>query len=135
MAKKHKHHDSRIEIDTALPVGQALSLCRETVETQRSLRLSDEYADGFSALVKNEFGIVQLHFTVSAAQNGERTSVSTKLQEYQTFQNTVYLIPVGPKMISGYGAYRNFMNALAQVFPAADPMAHCAIIEREETAS
>ena len=140
MAKKHKYHDSRIEIDTALPVDQVLDLSKRTAVTQPGVRLANahedrSHEDGFSAVVKNAFGITQLTFSVHATGNGVRTSASTKLEDYMTSQTTVYLIPVGPKLIGGYGEYRRFMGALEQVIRAADPTARCTIIEREDIAS
>ncbi|NLI86213.1 MAG: hypothetical protein GX440_12675 [Propionibacterium sp.] len=135
MAKKHKYHDSRIEIDTALPVDRLLDLSKQTAETQPGVHLADEHTDGFSAAVKNAFGITNLTFSVHATGNGVRTSASTRLDDYMTSQTTVYLIPVGPKLIGGYGEYRRFMGALEQVVRAADPTARCTIIEREDIAS
>lgn len=134
MAKEHKYHRSRIEIDTALDPAQVLDLARQAVGTENSLRVDGEYGDGFSVLLRNVFGIKIMHFTVHARREGERTQAVSRLQEYSTSQQTVLFIPVSPKTIDGYGTYRRFMSTLQGVIQAADPAARCSILEQEVAA-
>ena len=131
MAKEHKYHHSRIEIDTSLPVERALNLATQTVETQRGVRLVDAGGEAVSAAITNLLGGRLVHFTVKARQSGGMTRISTELVQYRTSQQTVFFIPVGPKSIEGYSVYRGYMRALQQVVQAADPSARCTITERE----
>lgn len=129
MAKEHKYHHSRVEIDTALSAQLVLQYARQTVDTQKSLRLDDEYESAFSVLVKNWAGVTMVHFTVEASAHGNRTHVVTCLREYRTSQTTYFFVPVAPKTVEGYAEYRSFMRAFAAVIEAADPSAIHAIIE------
>lgn len=132
MAKEHKYHRSRIEIDTSLPPARVLELAKQTIEAQRNVQLIAEDESQLLAVVKSIVGMKILHFTVTARAEGERTTVHTTIERYTTSQQTVLVfIPVGPKSMEGYSAYRTYMNSLQQVITAADPSARCTITERE----
>lgn len=130
MAREHKYHHSRLTIDTALPPEEALQLAHQTIETQRSVRLTGRVEGQILAHVKDLLGGKLLQFTVSAAPGASRTAVITEIVSYQTSQDTVLFIPIGPKLMDGYSAYRNYMRALQQVVTAADSGARCEIAER-----
>lgn len=132
MAKEHKYHRSRIEIDTALPVARLLDLARQTGESQRSVTVLGADAESVAFVFRNVFGVKLLTFAVHAREASGRTHGTTELLSYQTSQSTVFFIPVGPKLIEGYGEYRRYVSALKQVVEAADPSARCTVIERED---
>lgn len=129
--KKHKYHNSRIEIDTALPPERVLDLARQTIETLHSVKIVG--GDHYSVLgaVKSLIGLKIMTFDTVVTRNGPRTQVVTSMLEYNTTQQTMYFIPISPKSIDGYSAYRKYMNALEQAVRTADPSARSIIIERE----
>lgn len=132
MAKEHKYHRSHIEIDTALSQDRALELVRQALATRKGLVLDEQDGKRIVVVLKNAFGFPLLHFDVTATQSGSCTRLTTSLLDYKTSQMTyLYFIPMGPKTIEGYGEYRRFMNALQEVFAAADPSARSAVIERD----
>ncbi len=131
MAKAHKYSRSRLEIDTSLPGDRALDLARQAIETQSGVHLAGTGDGSLLATIKSWAGVKLLQFRVSGRPAGGRTRVATEILDYRTSQMTYLFIPVGPKSMEGYGAYRNYMKALQQVVQAADPSARCAITERD----
>ena len=132
MAKEHKFHNSRVEVDTALSVEKSLDIVRRALATRSNLEIVGQSADSLTVKRKGMLGDQIMLFSVNAASNGTRTTVVTNLDEYKTEQmKYMYLIPMGPRTIVGYGDYRRVMRLLQETFQASDPTARCAVIERD----
>lgn len=132
MSKEHKHHNSRIEITTALSVERALEVVRRTIETQSNLHLVGGAEGILSVHVKSWMSAVQISFVISAESEGDVARLASDILEYRTAQDRLlYIIPMGPVTMVGYKDYKRFMEALAHTVNAADPSARTQIIEQE----
>lgn len=130
MAKEHKYHHSRIEIDTALTPEQALDYARQVAETVKAARYRGDYEGGVALEIKSVFGLSLIDYSVEAKTHGKRTHVVSTLDGYRTSQSTFMFVPVSPKTIEGYGEYKRYLRTLASVIAAADPTAIHVMVEQ-----
>lgn len=130
MAKDHKYHRARIEVDTSLSVDQVLRFAEEVINTQKGFQFIGREDNMISVLMKSWAGLTLLTFTVEAFSVGARTHAITEIQSYHTNQMTVlYFIPIGPREMTAYRPYRRYLQAFEQVTLAADAQARTAIID------
>ncbi|MFT4231777.1 MAG: hypothetical protein QM606_03245, partial [Leucobacter sp.] len=113
MPRTHKNHRSRIEVDTALPVEEALRIARESLAVQRSLRFAEEREGGFVAVLRNWVGHRVLSFSVDAREADGRTRMASRLLDYAVEQRGLALVPASARAIEGYGIYLDYLRAVS----------------------
>lgn len=132
MARPHKYHHSRIEIETTLPPDQVADIVCNVIDMQKPLQLSKRDDHSISVIVKSFVGVSLMSFRVVLTSNAAgRTRAVSEMTEYTTSQRTYFFIPIAPRFIDGYSEYRRFMRSFKQVVEGSDPTAQCTIIEQE----
>jgi hypothetical protein len=142
MAKKHKHSNNGVALDTALSVADLRAVCAQAaVESTGDLWngshkvVEAEQGDSWSLYVVkgsltgwNKF----MTFMVNFNSVGGRSTLQTEIISYSTTQTTLmYFIPVSPKKMVARHTYLQFVNKVANTVKLADQSARIALSEGE----
>lgn len=85
---------------------------------------------GVEFVTKNMLGVTQNNFEVSILDRGEVRGMSSRITNYKTAQQSIMFIPVTPKQLLGFGAYKAFMEKVSAAVKRADPSAQTEVRER-----
>jgi len=132
MAKKPpKQAQSALRITTSLTPRRVADIATElTSEFNRvHLKGADEGVVHFSISSRLAERLESIAFDLVVAKEGGKTHGATKLVRYTWTRARVLLIPVSPKKIVAYGAYRAYMEGLAARIRVEDPSSSAAISE------
>lgn len=142
MAKKHKHSDNGVALDTALSIADLRGVCAQAaVESTGDLWngshkvVEADRGDSWSLYVVkgsvtgwNKF----MTFMVNFDSEGGRSTLQTEIITYSTSQTTLmYFIPVSPKKMVARHTYLQFVNKVANTVKLADRSARVALSEGE----
>ena len=141
MSKPHKYANSHIKIDTRLSADRIAELTKSVGENTAAVGLNIWRAairfEG-AELGRTNFSIrgignfsEMIAFHVNIVDTPTGSTARSEIENYKTTQQTVMFIPVTPKDMVGYSAYRKFMNKLSEAVLAEDSAARISIVERE----
>lgn len=139
MASQHKLAQNGLGADTALTVEELQSICAQVAPAatgnhwkgkhKTTLIRSDGGTQVYevrSALLKWD---VHMTFAVSIGEENGRRRLITTIGQYKTVQPTVLMfIPTGPKSMTAYHTYVEFLTLLANTVRDADPTAHVSLV-------
>ncbi len=142
MAKKHKHSNNGVVLDTALSIADLRS-----ISARAALESTGDLWNGTHNIVESDSGdswilyLVKgsvtgwnkfMTFMVTFGSENARSTLQTEIITYSTTQTTLmYFIPVSPKMMRARHTYLQFINKVANTVRQADPSARIAINEGE----
>lgn len=130
MGKSHKYANGFVTVDTALTGDEVEDVVRKIVDSTKGFSIEGSASGLIRVKVKSWAKVTQMTFEVSHARSARGTQVATKILDYLTTQEKVFVfIPLGPKTMIAWKPYKEFMATLAAGFAAADPAAHSAIVE------
>ncbi len=135
MAASHKKSGAYHEIRSSLPPARIAAIAKQVADNGGGARF--EGADGgdvhFSirGLIK-AFEVMTFVMRISADQSG--TVARTSIRNFKTSQEKFMLIPVSPKSLEGFSAYKKFGTRVAEAVRAEDPAAVATFVDREVVA-
>ena len=130
MGKPHKYANGSVTIDTSLTGDEVVDIVRKIVNSTKGFSIEGSASGVVRVKVKSWAKVTQMTFNVNHAPSAGGTQVSTKIVDYLTTQDKIFVfIPLGPKTMIAWKPYKQFMATLAAGLSAADPSARAAIVE------
>lgn len=134
MAKPHKYAGAHVDVMTAVSADQVRRVAHQVIENIKEVTIESETPAGFTLNVRSWARVRQITFylTINATESGAHAR--TEIDWYLTSQAKFLFIPIGPKEMVGYKAYRRFMQTFARAVQSVDPSARTSIVETTPTA-
>ena len=130
MAKPHKNAGRAIEVVSALPADQLVSICKDAAD-QCKIRLDDAKP---GKLVFSVRGLVRpsknklMIFEVRLSGNGDKQVMTSRIMSYRTSQQKfLFFIPMEPRKLVGLSVYDKFIERFGELSRHADPAASVAV--------
>lgn len=131
MPRTHKYGGATVTASTQLVIGEVQRLVVQVVDSIRWTRIAEQTEGATRVVVWSRFDQPLVVFTVHIWTHGGRTNVRSVIDDYATVQQKAYfVIPIGPKEMIGFPAYKDFMERLARAVTTLDSGAHATVVTR-----
>jgi hypothetical protein len=133
MARKPpKKARSTVTITTVLAPRRVADIAVELASESKRVHLKGADEGVVHFVISNRLieRLELIEFDLAVAKEGRETHAATKLVRYTWTRTKILLIPVSPKRIIAYAAYRMFIESLAAKIRIEDPSSTATITER-----
>ncbi|MCA1005616.1 hypothetical protein LCL87_07800 [Rhodococcus hoagii] len=145
MRARHKNQNAYVEISSAMPIHQLAEVCigiATSVRTSPTLgqvtAYGIEYLGGDPSVLhfmvrraarggQLKFEVMPFHVSVGHRVGG--SYARSEIDGATVSQDSFLFVPIGPKQLHGYPAYKAFMNQFAFAAKQADPHAQAVVSE------